>query len=360
MLVFNINKLMIGFFIPIAFLVWLFIYRNRIHPYSHVESGKYIYLWIVIGIFLTLFVSLRSTQVGIDTRNFGDIFDMIQNSGPIHDSCTLRYCAYFSGGNKVGQLETGYWLLNYFVGRLGGNYHVVLFIQGIVAVVPVIYFISKESDSPLMALYLYFFTSMYFWTFSAIRQSMAMGISILSFLAIEKKKPILGIVLLICAFSFHQSAIICAVYLFFRYLKIDKKTIIAFIIFIVAGVVAKQPLVSAAEKFARIVYSEFNTYGTKYLIVLISIAVLGFIKREKIKEPGEKMMFFCSFFFPLVYYIISINATYLRVIWYYYILLPVYLPNCLEKIDRKSLRIAGYIIYALLFLYRAYGIQRGA
>jgi hypothetical protein len=340
--------LILELLVLLVFCFFVFYFgKGHLRSYDHTMSRQYAWAWVLIGIVLIGAVGMRGMHVGLDTEMYESVYQVIIASPSVSQSCNIRFC--YVGIH--GMVETGYCLLNRFCGWLGWGYAGVKWLVAILSVGPMVYWMALESDHPMMSLFLYFGSTLYYWTFSAMRQDVAMGLVILAYICAMKKKPVPFLILTFLACWFHVSALIILPVYVFNYIPVHKKSIGACLILAFAAVIMKPYLLAILRSMARINYDNSLTGGNRFLLVLISIGVLACVMHEKLRDTDLKNLILPSIFVPVLYYTVNVNPSFYRIVWYYELLDAVLVPNTLELIDRKWIRWAGYACYILLFAY---------
>jgi len=117
---------------------------------------------IIVVFFLILIATLRSFTVGVDTNNY-----------------LLNY-KYDIDLYKIPQLikktEIGWLYLNVLVKEYFQEFRIILFVSSIITLVPLNYVFRKETKLPLLTFLFYILLFYYFFSFSIIRQAIAVSL----------------------------------------------------------------------------------------------------------------------------------------------------------------------------------------
>lgn len=172
---------------------------------------------IVTSVILILMPTLRHITVGTDTENYFNIFE------------TAKRLTFNQIINFEHEIESGYLFINKFLSEINGGYQLVLFFNSTVAVVPVMYYVYKNSEYPVLSVYLY--VSLYFYAliYNGMRQFVALGIFLFAFEQLKKKKWytfLIYVILILIAASIHRSALILLFGILLVYLKPTYKNLI--------------------------------------------------------------------------------------------------------------------------------------
>ena len=159
---------------------------------------------------------------------------------------------------QLPSVEVGYKYLNYFFSSLGLNYNIFLLFINFIILFNISKFIRLNSYYLILPLFIYFSDFFFYYSFSGIRQSIAMSFTALSIYYIFENKNKLALLLILIGSLFHVTALI----------------------FIVAFFVPN----------AR---SKISKYA-KFFIVLTVGAILGSYIIESIPYLNSKFMYYSS------------------------------------------------------------------
>lgn len=169
---------------------------------------------------LGIFVGLGDMLGGYDRYIYGQIFD---------DSADIR----IYGGtvdaviNQIGGFEEkGYMFYNYLLSFITANRYIFILISSVLIFVSFYYALKNYLKSHLLYGVIMFLGLFFFFTFTYLREVMAVSITLLSLRYVIERKPILFFLVLLVAYSFHHSAIILAMIYFIPLRKWKPNTII--------------------------------------------------------------------------------------------------------------------------------------
>lgn len=205
------------FFIPVI----LYFYYNKKQqvPYKP---------FIIFFVALALFVGLGDMLGGYDRYIYGDLFDNLADGLKvgISTSSSRLFIAYHS--------EFGYVGLNWLIVHITNNRYIFIFCYTICMYAIIIECFKKYAKNYYLASIL-FMALVFFFSFTYLRQMFAAAIIGLSIKYIIERKFLRFCVILLVAFSFHNSAIIFFPMYFIANKKNSKSKIliIMFICFIV-------------------------------------------------------------------------------------------------------------------------------
>ena len=291
-------------------------------------------IYFVIIFALVLFVGLRAKTVGLDSHSYAED---IGNS-----VAELEYSNY----------EYGYIALIRLLTVLKLNYSVLFVVAAFVAITPVFLMIRDESDYPVLSVIIYFGTTLFIWSFSALRQSMALGLIACAYYFIKNKKRLLFLLFVFLAFCFHKTALFFTPAILFSFFKINKKCIFVTIVIGVVLIVSQSFILNFLSSYSRI-DSYFDVEmegGERYLAVLFFVALLFVIQYRNIKT--DPFLFFSIVLLPFIFFVVNKNSVLNRASWYYQLLLIVAIPKVIKSFNTKSFRVCLYILMAFLFSYQ--------
>lgn len=205
------------FFIPVI----LYFYYNKKQqvPYKP---------FIIFFVALALFVGLGDMLGGYDRYIYGDLFDNLADGLKvgISTSSSRLFIVYHS--------EFGYVGLNWLIAHITNNRYIFIFCYTICMYAIIIECFKKYAKNYYLASIL-FMALVFFFSFTYLRQMFAAAIIGLSIKYIIERKFLRFCVILLVAFSFHNSAIIFFPMYFIANKKYSKSKIllIMFICFIV-------------------------------------------------------------------------------------------------------------------------------
>lgn len=175
------------------------------------KSKKTTYMLFWILVIFTTSISACRYMVGTDYRNYLRIFDEIK----------YGYSSY---------VESGYYLLNKIMAGLGGTGVAVISIAAIFTNLAFAHTIVKNESKEFViySLFIYICSELYFLSMNVLRQYIAIGILLIGFEHLKRRKYVIYLIYVGIAMLFHTSAIFALLLALFIYLN-DKKPIIGFL-----------------------------------------------------------------------------------------------------------------------------------
>lgn len=316
-------------------------------PKSHQSVGGL----AVFLIFLAFFVGLSDMFGGYDRYIYGEVFDSVAN-GVDED---LPFSEVFMGFD-----EMGYMFYNYLVAHITANRYIFILLTTIIVYILLIIELKNYTDDYPFAVLL-FLGLWFFFSFTYLRQVMAVTISAFGIKYAIDKKWLLFLLFVLLAYQFHHSAIVLLLLLFTPKKKFKTSTIIcimAFCLLIGVSNIASSLFESYAsimdnnEKYANYA-DETESYSTRIDYIIESFFFLFIIiKQYKNIIPTRRnlvllnySLLFCAI---LLIFVRSPQAG--RLSWYFILGLISFMTTIINaKNVRTSMNI--YMIGIMLVLY---------
>ena len=306
---------------------------------------------LIICLLMILIQGLRSTGVGIDLLGHNSN----TSTGYINAFRYAKYYDFFSG-EKLLNYEIGYSLYTKLFSIINVSDNVFLFIVSATVLIPIFIVWWKYSKYPMYSVLIYIALGFYTFSFSGLRQSIAIAIIVFSFKYVVTRKKYKFIVVVLIAMSFHKTA--CFFFLAYPLYFIVFKRVHYLIIGLLYSLVFifRRELFSFGYKliFSQPVKSKVNDAYTM-LLVMILVVILALLLGNRINaEPrfnAYKNYMLVAIFIQLF---ASQSMLIMRLGYYYYVFISLLIPEVLSvwKND-KGVWIAKYIlILLLLFFYQ--------
>lgn len=180
--------------------------------------------------------------------------------------------------DQLPSVEVGYKYLNYFFSSLGLNYNIFLLFINFIILFNISKFIRLNSYYLILPLFVYFSDFFFYYSFSGIRQSIAISLTSLSVFYILNGSRKIALILILLASLFHVTALIFIIALF---VPNDKTKIYKyFIFFIVLAFCAV--LGSYAVEAVPYLNSKFMYYSStqEQSDNILTSYIIGMLKRS--------------------------------------------------------------------------------
>ena len=333
----------------------LFVFAGVARSLKSKDESKYnTALFIVSSIVIVLILGLRHQSMGNDLRyqssnGYLGAFDSIV-SAPWSRIWNIRVFNY----------ERGYIIYNKLVGFLSADRQFFLFVTAVLSIVPIMYYLSKNSKNMLLSIIIYLGLPVFLMCFSGLRQAIAIGITSLSMVYIKKKSLVNFVLLVILASTFHSTAIVFLIAYPMYHIKVSNKWDAISIISIPVVYVLRVPLFNILSGLLKDNAKTTET-GALTLFIIFALIYVGLvILNKKQNRPGGYINIFylaclCQAFAGIYY-------TAMRVGYYFMIALAVGLPEVLqdmksERDDDKTYKLAYGIVIMLFLIYGLRGLR---
>lgn len=329
------------YLINLIIIMCLWIVIKKLGKFKNADK-----LFLSIAFFqLFLFLALRDKNVGTDLKNYIPFF---WNTSvlPWSDISVINF-------------EIGFKIYNMIISTIFGyKVQIFLAITAFICLIGVINYIKKNSKNYLLSIFIYITFNFYIFTFSGLRQAIAMSILMLSFEFVKKRKFVKFLLMVILASLFHKSALIFLVVYFIANVKINKKyivyaTSIAAILFIFKSFIVDIMInLGGYSVYADVAGGDGYTLLFTFIIMFI-FSMLSYKNVDK----ENAIWYNCLLIAIYIQILATANASISRLVNYFSIVIIVLLPNVIESIPSKSKRIlikmlviillTGFYIYSL-------------
>lgn len=302
--------------------------------------------------FLVVFLvlALRHQRMGIDLKYreaYGYLwsFDII---GRASWDLVLRSHSFLN-------YERGYMTFNKLVSVFTTDRNVFMAICAFLSVTPVFIYIYKKSKRPLMSIIIYLGLPVFLICFSGLRQGIAIGLTVLSMFLIEKKKPILFVLLTIFTASFHSSAYIFLLAYPLYHFKINSFWKIISVAIVPVVYLLRVPLFIILSKLFQD-DAEIENTGAFLLFAVFYIIYIFLIyyNKDRHENDGHINLFYFGVLCQVFGGVYNIA---MRVGYYFMIYATIAIPNVtLSMNDKKSAKISEWIILVAFLAFGLYSL----
>lgn len=158
------------------------------------------FLLFLVALILSLLCGLRGDGVGVDTLNYMSYFANLRAIG-------------IGFGSDIGFSVFAYGMLQIFE-----ESHIVLLICAFITNFLIIFRLWDFRDRASLSMMVFIFSVMHYpYTFNIVRQYLAIAMVFYGTRYIEKKKPLVYILINIVAVSIHTSSLVCFSFMFMKH-----------------------------------------------------------------------------------------------------------------------------------------------
>ena len=263
------------------------------------KSHKIIYVFFVSisATILILFAGLRSNNIGVDTNNYINFFNMFDRDISIFDLNNNR--------------ELGFNILQYFAKNISESYWSFLLLIAFVSVSSVYVTFYKLSKNILISVFLYITLATYLFFFNGARQGISASLFGLALINVINRKPKRYFFFLVLAFLFHKTVIIMAPFYYILKLKFTIRRLILFSFFSFIFIYYLSDFLFLFDENFQNKYREYLDRGKSGGQLLgffyISISLLFIYIRRYISSKNKKIFdvyLNLVIFFSIIYFIV--------------------------------------------------------
>ncbi len=315
---------------------------------------------IIYMIFLCAFRAYgRIYYIGIDTYGYYENYIQIDKS----------FNSISAIINSHGK-DIGYKIVIWVLKKLHFDFTIALTLFSLAYVGIVGIYIYKYSKNMIVSIIVFASLGLYTFAFSAIRQSIAMGLCLAAYMLDDKYKGIKGFVYFVlfvaAAFKIHTSAVVFAPAYVIGKLPYRRSTIFVFMGIAAATMAFKGQFANFIMRLGADVAEHYEGYGSSVLVkernagmrlymLVAALITLRLIFSKKISNNARNdsliyMMLFMLILFPAT----QGGGAMMRIYYYYYIFIITFVPNTVENIKEHRDRIIIYTFLIAFFMYFFY------
>lgn len=293
---------------------------------------------IISFVILLILAGFRDVSVGTDTLGYQELFNRLDQ------------------GISIRQ-EIGWQYLNKAVIYFGGDFEHLLIVSSLFVLFPVFYVSRKYSENPMLSIFLYFAFYIYLQSFNITRQTIAVSIVLIGYTFLIKEQYWRYCLLVIIAFFFHTTALLCLPLVFIN--RIPNKTVVyigLIAVSLLIGVLFSNFLIqNSARIFGYEGYlGRFDSaVGVGIFLLVVNAFGVFVVFTSKKRDTLFKLF---------VLYIAFANLSSMvpfgyRVVFYFTIIQILFLPSFINNSVIKPRQLAFFLVifYAYVVLSRSMG-----
>ena len=340
---------MIPYLIVFSFSIYFTLLANK-----KLCSKGLLYIYSIIAILLpSLLAGFRDYAIGTDTIHYLNYFN---NS--------LYYSSYDSFLMSYPNVEPAFLLLNYIISRFSHEPIVYLFIIHfiIISLIYISAFKIRNNIEPTWFMFMFLFM-MYNESLNAMRQYLALALSLFAFVMyFNNKKIIKYILLIIIATMFHRSAVICfimiPIFYWTKYFTVRDNYkqlyfyVSIFLLLIIFGKSFLLPLLTDSFEGKYEGYLSTNVVGGVSLSSLLVYLITFYYIYHNTRKLGARIMdvFLIISLFAVFIMLFSIYSVQLyRLSLYFFIIVILAISYIFQKISDIKYEIK--IFFMILFMF---------
>ena len=295
--------------------------------------------------FLTVLVALRHESVGNDTGNYIYQFEKIS---------ALDWSHIRNMSTEVG--------FSYFIkiiSAFSDDYRVFLIASSVMPVAMIYPTYKRLCTDASLIVVLYCTMSTFVMMFSGIRQMIAIGFGFLAYELVRKKKPVLFLIVVFLALTFHTSAFMLIFMYPLYHTKITKKWLVFVVPALGALFVFNRQVFSVLamliERFTGYDAAISQTNAYTMIILFAVFLVFSFLIPDEsiIDKETIGLRNFMIFSFVLQMFA-PLHTLAMRMNYYYIIFIPLFLPNIIRCRSERWSQVAVVARHAMIIVFLAY------
>ena len=304
-----------------------------------------------ICLFLLFCMSaFKASTVGNDTHEYLRLFEMGENA--------------LMAGTRY---EPGYLYFSQIIWKISHNPQILFVAYSLIFYFSLGRFIWRYSSMPWLAILIFFSYTLFGFSMSALRQSLAIAILFIGFDFALKKKYILFLVTIIGASLFHSSAIFFVLCPLILRLEPSKRTICLFVgftfaIFLLFGNIL-ETIFSYLPYYGHYQEGAYFEGGIRLasilqLLLAILFLYIGYISYSKIPVENTSLeKFFLGHLVVVQMVVVSLSILCLkvnildRIVLYYSTFVLLLIPNAISLMPYRKRKIWGRLTLIAIFLY---------
>lgn len=309
------------------------------------KKSAVVLLFIFIGLFLI--GALRAPTVGTDLQSYIELFKNIQNTQINLNILDSRY-------------EFGYLIYNKIINLFTNNVQIFIISSLVIMLVSYFLFINIYSNNKFLSGFLFVALGVYSFTLSGLRGAIAGCILLWSYKYLKERNFIKFAIVVIISSTFHIGAFSFIILYFVTYFSINRKFYGTFIL-ISLGLfscihITTSVLLNAFTKYKYYLGGDYlggdiRIAAIKNFLILFVIIMIGIITKYH-KSDTEGKIFLQILLVGMAFLLFSLKYTaFNRVSQIFTQFAVIYLPNSLELIKNKYLKIIIIISMIVLFIF---------
>ena len=303
-----------------------------------------------VGLFILL--ALRDITVGKDLREYKLIFEKCSRSS-------------LNGLSNMAW-ETGYTIYNKLVSLISKDYRFFLIITALIILVPIYKLYSKEEKYSPLLIVLFINMPCFLMIFSGLRQAMAFSVGILAYMAIENKKYLLSVLLVLLAINFHFSAFVLILLYPAFFLEIKAKHLLGIVPVLLGVYIFRVPILTFIINLMPKRYMEFYgkielTGAVGMMILFLIFSVFSFVVLdEEIMSKRDYFMRNILLIATVIQLFVPIHELIQRASYYFLIFVPVSILSIVQAPKKRWKNVSDTAVivmgcfFTLYFFYTAF------
>lgn len=297
-------------------------------------------MFMLISFIMTVILQgLRSSEVGIDLKQYIYAFNVSKNV-----SWTTPILAF----------EIGFRILLHLLSMLCSSEQMFIFVTSALCQAPIFYFIYKKSTSLFESLLIYYTFGIFTFSFSGIRQILAMGLFLIAVILADEQKWRDFFLLVVLASTIHTSALIGLFAYPLSKIRIKRNGKLLLLSLFGAEMLFGQQIAGAAAKLYGRTFQSSQTGAYSLFIFYIIIWILCTLFLEE-EQPWTLFSNFCMMA-ALCQGLGAFHPSIARIGYYFSIFMCVLIPHIIDRAT-NSYRLKA-LLHVALFVFCMFFFQK--
>ena len=310
-----------------AAFIFCFVAKEKGKPRYMIATGEVVsrsnFAVPIFFVLLWLLLAFRSVDVGKDTSNYQYYFEKYSNQSreQLLD----------------GSPEFLFRFLNWLVGQVTDNFQIYLAIVAAINVIPIAVLYAKDRRHSYLKIVLFVNMSVFIMLFSGIRQFLAMSIGLIAFHFVQRKRPVVFLMWVVVAISFHSSAFMLLAMYPLYYFRLKKRHLLIIAPAIVCVYVFNAWIFAGLLRIMSLLAPQFNDYqpsntgAVTMIILFVMFTLFAFVIPDE-NETNDDFIGMRNYLLlaTLLQCFAPLHPLAMRMNYYYILFVPVVLPMTLN------------------------------
>lgn len=306
------------------YLIYLAICGLTLYASLAAEKEKKNFAYFIGCSFLILMFVVQDLESGIDLHNY---YHFYQEIIPLDFKGMLQYETW----------EFGFVLLNKLTYLMGMGPRMLYMILSLVMLVPLFLWIYRESDDPMLALFVFVAMGFYKMSIGVLRQWCAIAVLMHSCRFIREKKPIPFLLMVGLAMLFHRTAGAFVVVYIACLFPVNRYIMLLAMAGSAALAVFGQPVMHFLNLFVRVPAEvAYNGGITMYAVLWIITLLAYWLLHNRLNDPKIKVPFMMLLIAAATQSISFTFSNYARAVVYFSVALTLLVPELYTVVFRKQ------------------------
>lgn len=287
---------------------------------------------IVFFIYLAGVLMFRGKTVGLDLPNYNYMFN----------KCTGSSLAYI----LKNESDIFYKVLNWIIGKFTHSFQWVMIASAILTLIPFFLLYSEDKRNSYLKIVLFINTAVFMILFSALRQSIAIGVGVCAYYLVRKHKLAWFLLLVLVANLFHHSAFILILMYPIYHMRLNSKHLWLIIPFVLAFIVFREQIFLFTTNIMTNFYDKYDsevtsTGAASTFLLYIMFSIYSYVIPDE-KKMSEELIGLRNFVVltAVLQSFASLNSLAMRINYYYIIFIPIAICKFVEIPKKPYARIA--------------------